>query len=277
MSKNDSLGDRMKFYEKNFSSEKLMPLLPVLIRLDGVAFHTFTKGLARPYDERLSKLMVDTTKYLTKLTGARVGYTQSDEISLVLFGDEFEDQLFFDGKKSKIISVLAARCSIFFNSLLRYVIPEKADKEPVFDCRVWNVPNKEEAVNSLIWREKDATRNSISMAAQSCYSHSQLQNKSSNEMQELLHQKGINWNDYPTFFKRGTYIQKKIIVRPFTTSELSSLPAKHEAHANPNLTISRTDFAEVDMPILTKIVNRAGVVFDGETPQLQNDLVIEIK
>jgi len=264
---NDNLGTRMKSYEKMFGGQKLIPLLPAMIRLDGVSFHTFTKGLRRPYDERLSKIMVETTKFLVKETNARIGYTQSDEISLLLYSDSYDSQIYFDGKISKIMSVLPARASVFFNSLLKEAIPEKADKAPVFDCRAWSLPNKMEAMNALLWREKDATRNSISMAAQSMYSATQLHGKSSSIKQEMMFQKGVNWNDYPSFFKRGTYIQRREAELAFSTEELSKLPAKHAAHVNPDLKIKRSYISEVELLPLSKIENNIEVLFDGAEPK----------
>ena len=258
----DGLGDRMKCYEEA-TSMRLMPLLPAICRLDGRAFHSFCKNLKRPYDKRLSDVMVEVTKYLVEETGAVVGYTQSDEITLVLYRDTFNSQLFFDGRVFKITSVLAAMASTYFCMRLPSAIPEKAGLLPVFDCRTWNVPNKTEATNAVLWREQDATRNSISMAAQSLYNHKELQNKSCDEMQEMLFQKGINWNDYPAFFKRGSYVRKIKIKRPFSKSEIELLPEKHMARQNPELEVDRTDVEVVDMPQLSKIVNREDVLFDG--------------
>jgi tRNA(His) 5'-end guanylyltransferase len=262
----DTLGDRIKFYESQGLPDRFLPLLPVVIRLDGVAFHTFTKGLSRPYDKRLSDLMIETTKFLVKETNARCGYTQSDEITLVLFSDTHESQIYFDGRVQKILSVLPARASVFFNEKLTSYLPEKAGVSPVFDCRAFTVPNKTEAVNTLIWREKDATRNSVSMAAQAYYSHKELDKKSSSDKQELLFKKGINWNDYPAFFKRGTYVQRKLIDRPFSSIELATLPDKHEAKTNPELVIKRTDYVVLEMPPILKVMNKVEVVFDGATP-----------
>ena len=260
----DALGDRMKMYEK--SGERLMPLLPAIVRLDGVCFHTFTKGLQRPYDPRLTSLLIETTKMLVKETNARCGYCQSDEITLLLYSDEFDSQIYFDAKIDKLVSVLAAKTSVFFNSQLAAVIPEKHRALPVFDCRVWNVPNKDEAANAILWRELDATRNSISMAAQTYYSHDQLLGRSSSEKQELLFQQGINWNDYPVEFKRGTYIQRRIEERPFTVEELDRLPKLHEAHKHPELKIKRTSYGKVDLPPLRQVANRVEVLFDGAEP-----------
>lgn len=262
---NDSLGNRMKLYE-SLANHKLMPGLPVLVRLDGVAFHTFTKGLERPYDIRLSQLMVATTKHLVSLSGANIGYTQSDEISLLFHTDNRNTQLYYDSKTFKMVSILAAKATLFFNQHLQSAIPDKVEFYPVFDCRVWTVPSKIEAVNSFIWREKDAVRNSVTMAAQSFYSHKELHKKTSSQKQEMLFQKGINWNNYPTFFKRGTYIQKRTISRPFTDKEIENLPPKHEARLNPNLEVVRNDYIEIDMPPLTKISNSVEVLFDGANP-----------
>lgn len=219
------LGDRMKMYE-GMGDKPLNPILPVMVRLDGKAFHSFTRSLERPYDERLSDLMVATTKFLVDQSNAIIGYTQSDEISLVLYSDSVESEIFMGGRDFKLKSLLASYASVYFNSKLAEFLPEKVGTMPVFDCRVWNVPNKVEAVNALVWREQDATRNSVSMAAQSVYSHNQLMNVSCDQMKEMLHQKGINWNDYPVFFKRGTYIQRHKVVRPFSVEEMEKLDLK---------------------------------------------------
>lgn len=135
----------------------------------------------------------------------------------------------------------------------------------LFDCRVWNVPNKDEAANTILWREKDATKNSISMAARHYYSHKELHGKSGPEMQELLFSKGVNWNDYPPFFKRGTFIQARNIEREFTDEELFALPEVARSRMIGSV-IKRRDIVELEMPPFTKVTNRAGVVFFGEDP-----------
>ena len=104
------------------------------------------------------------------------------------------------------------------------------------------------------------------MAAQSVYSSKQLHKKSSQQIHEMLHEKGINWDKYPTYFKRGTYIQKKKVLRPYTPNELVILPEKHDARANPDLMVERTDFIKVEMPPLSKVTNKTGVLFFGEDP-----------
>jgi len=268
----DDLGDRMKLYERlGAAADQLMPMLPIVARMDGKAFHTFTRGLQRPYDERLSRLMVATTNFLVKLTNACIGYTQSDEITLILYSRNFKSQVFFSGRRDKIVSLLGAYATMYFNRHLGDYLPKKAgrpdESAPVFDARAFNVPTTTEAVNALVWREQDASRNSVSMAAQSMFSHKALHGISCNQMQEMLwQQKGINWNDYPAFFKRGTYIARRRVLRAFTTTELDKLPPKHEARTNPGLMIERQEVHEVDMPIMTTIANRESVVFEGAEP-----------
>jgi tRNA(His) 5'-end guanylyltransferase len=148
--------------------------------------------------------------------------------------------------------------SVKFSKLLPGFIPEKKDELPLFDCRAWNVPSKGEAINALIWRELDATRNSISMAAQVYYSHEQLIGKDNSEMQEMLFQKGINWNDYQSFFKRGVFIQRRRVKRKFTP--------KHNARVNPNLEVERTEIRVLEMPPLAHVENREEVIFEGGEP-----------
>ncbi len=261
----DAFGDRMKMYE---GSQRHMPLLPVCVRLDGKRFSKFTKGLARPYDERLSTLMTDLTTYLVSATQARIGYTQSDEVSLVYYSDNTKSQIFLDGRVQKMTSLLAAMATAFFLRNLDERLPEKAGQMPIFDCRTWTVPNKTEAANVLLWREIDATKNSISMAASSVYSHKELLHKSGRDKQEMLHAKGINWNDYPAFFKRGVFVQRQRTERQFTVDEISKLPERHEARRNPDLRVSRSDVRVIDMPPFGRVTNRADVVFDGAQPEI---------
>ncbi len=262
----DSLGDRMKWYERRYAHQ-VMPMLPILARVDGRAFSRFTEGLARPFDLRMSRLMIETTKFLVEETNARCGYTQSDEISLVWLTENPDAEIFFGGKLAKMISVVGSLATAYFNRHLSLMIPEKADKLPVFDNRVWEVPTLFEATNYFIWRENDATRNSVSMAARAYYSHNECHGKDQSELQEMLFQKGVNWNDYPQHFKRGTYIRRREVeVRAFTPEEIEALPEKHHARTNPNLVVKRLMVVEEGFPPLTKVTNREDVVFFGGDP-----------
>ncbi len=262
----DAFGDRMKRYEMEEAGRKFLPLLPIVARLDGKGFSQFTEGLARPYDARLSAMMVETVKHLVFETNAVCGYTQSDEITLGWYSPDYTNQLLFDGRIQKLNSVLAAKCSVKFVSMLAECLPEKKDELPVFDCRVWALPNLDEATNCFLWREFDATKNSISMAASHYYKHGELQNKSGSEKQEMLWQKGVNWNNYPTFFKRGTYVKRKTLSRVFTVDEVEKLPPLHSARKNPALVVERNEVTILDLPPLNTVVNRVDVIFGDAEP-----------
>lgn len=262
----DKLGDRMKLYEQMEAGRKLMPGLPICVRVDGRAFHTFTRGMKRPYDKDMSAAMIETMKFLVEQTDACIGYVQSDEISLVL--SDIKAPM-FDGKIAKLNSVIASMATAKFNEVIHKSYPNKP--LAFFDCRCWNVPSRTEAVNNILWREFDATKNSISMAARSVYSDAQLLGKNGSEKQDMLMEKGINWNDYPVFFKRGTYARRVVISRKFTDEELNELPEHHEARNNPDLLITRSSIEVIDMPIFTKVMNRNEVVFDGAMPMVAED------
>lgn len=268
------LSDRMKLYENlGVAGQMLIPNLPVCVRIDGKAFHSWTRGCERPFDARLQMLFDETTKALIEETDAIIGYTQSDEITLILWNrGNSESKVYFDGRVSKLTSVLASMATAHFNARVPLLMREKADSLAFFDCRVWNVPTPQEAVNCLIWRELDATRNSISMAAQSLYSHKQLHAKNTSAMQELIWQKGINWNDYPSRFKRGGYFRRQVIKRKFSTSELEALPPQHDARKDPDLIIIRQIIGRVEFPPLLKITNRVEVIFDSAEPILATEV-----
>lgn len=262
-----AFGERMKAYEGAEAARRFLPGLPVIARIDGKRFSRWTHGLPRPYDPRLSEVMIEVTGWLVEQTGARVGYTQSDEITLVLHVDNIGQQVFLDGRIQKLVSILASMATSRFNDLARVAIPERADQPAMFDCRCWTVPSLEEAANTVLWRERDATKNSLQMAARHHHPHSALDGKAGPEMHELLRQVGVNWNDYPAFFKRGSFLRRETVRTPFTAEELAALPEKHAARRDPGLVIERSRVQRLEMPPFDKVVNRVGVVFDGEAPQ----------
>lgn len=269
----DNFGDRMKAYEKR-ESITLMPFVPVVVRIDGKRFSKWTQGLERPYDKRLTDLMVGVTKRLVEETGAVTGYTQSDEITLVFVNTNAKSEIFLGGRVQKMTSILASMATAWFNEAVPEAIPEKAGKLALFDCRVWSVPNMGEAANAFLWREQDATRNSIQGAARSVYSHKACHKRSTSELQDMLMVRGINWNDYPSFFKRGTYVQRKKTRRRFTVEEIDKLPEQHDARKNPNLMIERVDVQVLEIPPLSKIANRAEFICEAEAPK---DSTLHIK
>lgn len=231
--KKNTLGTRMKEYEV-VSKNRLMRRTPVIIRLDGKAFHTFTRGLDKPFDSDFVTMMQQTMLHLCEnIQGCVLGYTQSDEITLVLVDYQNRDSCaWFDNQVQKIASISASMATLYFNrelsEMLRgleedlaaadYSLPQahmyetnskKYDKwydkeyKALFDSRVFNLPQYE-VINNLIWRQQDATRNSINSVAQSLFSHKELQGISSKDLQnKMLTERDVNWNDYPTHLKRG--------------------------------------------------------------------------
>ena len=268
MTHKDDFGDRMKELEMAEAGRKFMKGLPIACRWDGKGFSRFTRGLQRPFDERLTNLMVATTKFLLEQMNAVVAYTQSDEISAILYTSDPHSETFFNGRIQKITSVGAALATAYFNKNLPEFIPEKKDDLPVFDLRVWNVPSEMEAANVIIWREQDATKNAISMAARHYYSHKELMNKSGKEMQEMLFQKGINFNDYPAFFKRGTYVRKITKNSYLSENEIEKLPPKHHARNDPSKPIVRQVIDTLNLPPMSKVKNKVGVLLHGEEPEM---------
>ena len=256
-----NLGDWCKWLEKNFSPDIMIPTLPVIIRLDGNNFHNWTKGLERPFDTNLVQLMTETTKFLVKETNAVVGYTQSDEITLILWSSDRKSSIYNDGKKQKIVSKLTAKCVNFFNEKRKELLPTH-DKVAVFDCRIYQTPTLHDACVQLLWRENDAIKNSIQMLGHSHYSDKQLFKLTTSEIQELLMlEKGVNWHNLDAKLKRGTYVKRIKTVKPFTACELKDLPPMHQAHKNPDLVIERSYITEIEYPIFNNISNKVDVIF----------------
>lgn len=262
----DPLGDRMKVYEMAEAGRTFLPRLPILVRLDGRAFHTFTRGMERPFDAAFMYLMASTTKALVGEFHALIGYTQSDEITLLL---NTAGEPLFGGRPQKLTSVLAGYASAVFNRLMM-LDSRLANKEriPCFDARAWVVPSLDEAANVFLWREHDAKRNSVQMLAQAHFSHKELQGKDTKELMVMMEAKGIVWGNLSSPCKRGTYVRQETYQRKFTADELEELPEKHEARSNPDLLVTRSRMVELDMPVLDTVTNRVDVLFNGAAPSV---------
>ena len=215
-----SIGDRMKCYE-NISRIYLPRRIPVIIRLDGKAFHSFTRGFNKPFDNVLMKAMQLTMRRLCEeIQGCVFGYTQSDEITLVLTDyATINTDAWFGYNVQKMASVAASMATVYFNNswlLECNRLPESNDREfyfeqqgkAMFDARCFSIP-KDEVCNCLIWRQQDATRNSVQAVGQAHFSQKELNGKSCNEIQDMLFtEKNINWGDFPTDCKRGAACYK---------------------------------------------------------------------
>lgn len=266
----DDLGNRMKEHEGAEAERRFARGLPIMARLDGRAFRTFCRGLIRPYDPRLHGLMARTTEIVVAETGALAGYTQSDEISLVFFASKPESQVFFDGRVQKMTSTLAALTSVHFNRLLPGFVPEKGEPAvlPTFDCRVWTVPDQAEVANTFLWRNFDATRNSILALGQAHFGHRELHGQSARDVVEMLRErKGVKWEDSPDWSKYGTWVRRIRKLRPFTATEIARLPARHEARTNPELVVERWTIRREALPLpFGRMQNREGFIFREEGP-----------
>lgn len=227
---NDELGKRMKEYYEQIPRTKLMRRTPVVIRVDGKAFHTFTRGFNKPFDSVLIKSMQRTMQYLCEnIQGCVLGYTQSDEITLILVDyKKLNSSAWFDYEVQKMCSIAASMATMAFNKSFSRLVVEyevehyktlnhtksevdylntliaAVDKGAIFDARVFNIP-KEEVTNLVYWRQLDAIRNSIQSVGQANFSHKELQNKTCNDIQNmLLYEKDIKWDNFPTHLKRGS-------------------------------------------------------------------------
>lgn len=244
MSIRDELGTRMKTFYEAVPDTKLVKRMPVAIRIDGKAFHTFTQGFKRPFDEVLIKTMQQTTRYLCQnIQGCVLGYTQSDEITLILVDYQtLTTEAWFDYRVEKLCSIAASMATMAFNKFLnqnvvnytfsiaeeeaRYgktewtcedeyleTLMKAVDKGAMFDARCFNIP-KEEVTNLIYWRQLDASRNSVQMVGQAYFSQKELQDKSCSDIQDMLMTKGVNWNDFPVYQRRGSCCVRNKIVIP---------------------------------------------------------------
>ena len=276
----DDLGVRMKTFYEQIPKTRLMRRTPVAIRIDGKAFHTFTRGFQKPFDEVLIKSMQETMEYLCEnIQGCVLGYTQSDEITLILVDyKKLTSSAWFDYEVQKMCSIAASMATMAFNKTFYKNVNDwwftpfsgklKEDfekreklyktysnataKGAMFDARCFNIP-KEEVTNLVYWRQLDASRNSIQMVGQANFSHKELQNKSCNDIQDMLMtQRGINWNDLPTYQKRG------------------SCCIKTKENVTEEATIEKTKFGE-DKRKLTINIERPHWIIDTDIPIFKGD------
>lgn len=284
---NDQLGIRMKTYYEQVPKFRLMRRTPVAIRIDGKAFHTFTRGFQKPFDEVLVKSMQETMKYLCEnIQGCVLGFQQSDEITLILIDyKKLTSSAWFDYEVQKMCSIAASMATMAFNkffagevktfvfnngenyergskeAILCEVYRNAVNKGAMFDARVFNIP-KEEVANLIYWRQLDATRNSIQMVGQANFSHNELQNKSCNQIQDMLFQeRDINWNDFPTHLKRGSCCVKSDVSVTFAT--------EHEDGSVTTGAVERPHWEiDLEIPIFKEegrqYINRRILYDDGE-------------
>lgn len=251
--------DALSVRQKEFYEKRTRTYLPrrtyTIIRIDGKAFHTYTKSLNKPFDEDLIEAMDSTAIYLCKnIQGAKLAYVQSDEITIVMTDfDTLQTDAWFDGEVQKIVSVSASMATREFNRVriiqqlangidIKYILNGKLAE---FDSRVFTIPFKEEVLNNIIWRQRDCVRNSISSVAQSLFSHTLLTGKNQSDMQEMCFEKGVNWNDFPEKQKRGRVIVKKQINYPSKNGGEPYIRNEWKSIAAPDFNKDRSLFDEI--------------------------------
>lgn len=253
----DDLGKRMK-EQYEIRTRTLLPRRTyTIIRLDGKAFHTLTRSCRKPFDRVLMRCMQETAKELCKeIQGAKFAYVQSDEISILLTDFEtITTDAWFDGQVQKMCSVSASIATRAFNKATHDCLGQALHgSNALFDSRVFTIPDPIEVENYFKWRQQDATRNSVSMLAQSLYSHKELQGKNSSDMQEMCFQKGKNWNDCAFDEKRGAVIKKETYMVP--------LNGEHDEIQME---------LDIRMGTVTTQVERSRWVVDKDTPVFTQD------
>jgi tRNA(His) 5'-end guanylyltransferase len=223
-----SIGDRIKLYEVEFTGKKINSSLPYVIRLDGHSFSKFTRGLEKPYDYNFHKVFSNTAMYLMKEYQADTAYTHSDEISLLFYtqrtkkDDNWKEPL-YDGRIQKMNSICAAMCTMFFNKELVNTFSSIKDQylekittydrmmnsEAYFDCRIFQLPTDTEMFSYIFFRSQiDCRRNHVFGLSRKHFTKSELNSKSTEMLISMLKEKGIDWNNEPACFRRGSFFKR---------------------------------------------------------------------
>ena len=270
---NDKLGDYCKSFERNYNSLRIVPGLPLYVRLDGRSFHTFTKGMLKPFDPKLISAMRNVAKGLVDEWDCKLAYVQSDEISLIFDDYAYLDAFpFFNGKITKLLSVLASSTTAKFSD---ETASWRLDRErwdgipsPQFDCRIWQAP-RHYAEKYLIWRQDDAIRSSVNMMAYE-YLPPILQEANIRDKKEMLKSLGHEWESIPIPRQRGSFYGKRDFIKTYTPEQLSLLPPLHNARNNPLLEISRREVTELCLPPIRSIKNLTEVIFEDAHVDQEN-------
>lgn len=240
----DKFGNRMKFFERAYTDVRIPIDVPLCVRIDGKGFSKFTKGFAKPFDNHLTQAMIDTTKHLVKETNANIGYTQSDEITLIWFQrSEKQSEHIFGGKVSKINSILASMAAAAFNHYIaKYAPITYAGKGlAYFDCRAWSVPTDVEASNVLLWRILDAKKNSISCQYRWTLGHNSMHGLSGTQMIDKMKSNGIHWDQLPAKWRYGVCVRRNNRMVELDSEILSKIPLDKQPE---NLMVIRSEYVE---------------------------------
>ena len=262
MSKDD-LGDRMKAYERRETGRTLFTTLPIYARIDGRGFSKFTKGMEKPFDARMTRAMQFVTQELVEQTGATIGYVQSDEISLLWKAPSHEQTTFFDGRITKLTSVLASLAAALMAKAIRGWQPYE-DRLPHFDARVIQLPDDTEAANMILWRVLDAQRNAVTSATRAEFSPRQMHGKTVKQMLAMLEEAGVDYEAYPEESRHGTFIRRYEVEREMTPQERDAIPEPYRPM--PGTLVSRSQLTNFSLPNMLDVINRTDFVMNGAEP-----------
>lgn len=261
--RNDPLGDRIKAFERSETDRRAQPGQVAVVRIDGMGFSRFTRSMMKPYDPALGGLMIETSRYLVGRLGAHLAFTQSDEISLI-FLDRGPRP--FDGRLHKLATAAAAIATSFFVQKGLHHWPDLCRRSPpAFDGRAFCVPSRDDAVAVLVWRELDASRNSMSMAGRSHFPQRALQGVSRSEVRLMLSQASVAYDELSVHFRRGCYVARRPLASMLTEAELSRIPPTRR----PQGAIVRQPVVVLDTPPIGQLLNPAAFLFDGEDALLR--------
>ena len=281
MKENISLSSRMKLKELRHDTTINPDLPAAVVRLDGHKFSKFCKKFKKPFDIDYRQLMVDTAKHLVKKYQCKIAYTQSDEISLVIVPQNvtkngYDKEYIYKGRTQKICSLFASNASTYFLFQLMKRMPHiKLDEDnlPIFDARIYGL-SLIEGYNSLLSRELDASKNSISMTADAVLGKSATVGVNNKEKLRLMLEEGFDWNDLDSNFKRGTYIRREVYDIKLTEEQLAKIPKKDIPKSG---TVQRSKIKAIHLPPLINIENKIGFIFDNEKPVFSSSLIDKSK
>lgn len=253
--KYDELGDRVKAFESKANAEQFDPHSFILARVDGRAFHTFTKGMAKPYDDMVFTAMIGATIAVSADLKPRLAFVQSDEATFCWHYPKREQvqmcELPFNGRVQKLCSLLAgAFSSAFLDTCVRQDAPRylELNRVPVFDCRVWDVPTYKDQVDAFTWREKDAVKNAVSSAACTIATPKELEGLRHRERLALMAERGLDWPSFPNAYKHGAYVRRLTTSEPLDPVTWASIP---EAKRPPAGTVVDRHRVAVDEQMLS--------------------------
>lgn len=262
-----TIGDEIKELERVETDRVLPSGKPIIARMDGRSFHTFTKGMPRPYHAPMSSAMMETTKWIVANTNADVGYTQSDEITLVFLpsDERAKNDTFFGLRVHKLVSVMAAMATSKFMFEVAQRMPSKMEEYPAFDSRVFSVPDIKTAAHAVLFRAMDCEKNAVSSVAHAVFGHKAILGKNTFDRMTMLKDSGYDWDSMPQFFKNGATYRRFSVMRLLTENELARIPIDH----HPEGPVLRTEIRECNLPPMSKVRNLIETLFYGAEPELR--------